>query len=472
MNENILKKEFQLPKCDKKALGRFILSFLIPNIVFLLVCFFLSATRPIINIDYIFTCLLLVFNNRFAIVVGFIIYVLMMFIEAYIIIVQFFNFFDLAGLRDFLPFMFDAPQEYIFLYSLLIIFAIVLPISARILNKSVQKLYAIVFSIFLFILFYLFGYMGDFKYVSKNGGGFAVSNHYVYSQSFNTQLLTSGLFGRALLQPTKLIAYSEKYERVAGNIKQPYSNKILLILAESLGSLKNESAQQEMFNKFNERKENYEFLNIGEISVNNATVQGELRELCNKTTEDGHDSRHLSAEDFVTCLPQILAKQDYYTVAFHGAGSNMYHRKSLYPKLGFQKAIFNEQMQNKKRCHSFHGACDSEIFSLVVNEFKQHDKILVYWLTLTSHYPYDKRDIFNQRFDCEKFNIKQDNPICRNIQMQVQFLDQLMELTELPEMKGVEVLLVGDHAPPAFDSKAYELIKFQKSSFIHFKIKE
>ena len=56
--------------------------------------------------------------------------------------------------------------------------------------------------------------------------------------------------------------------------------------------------------------------------------------------------------------------------------------------------------------------------------------------------------------------------------MQVQFLDQLIELTKLPEMKGVEVLLVGDHAPPAFDSKTYELIKFQKASFIHFKVKE
>lgn len=474
MNENILKKDFQLPKCDKKALGRFVLSFFLPNIVFLLACFFLSATRPLINIDYIFPCLLLSFNNIFARIIGFVIYVLMIFIEAYIIMVQFFNFLDLGGLRDFLPFIFDAPKEYIFLYSLLIIFAIILPLSAWILNRNAQKLYAIAFSIIAFIAYYLFGYMGNFTcecIFEKKGGAFAVPVFYVYSQTFNTKMVSSGLFERSLFRHAQLISYPENNERAAGNIKQPYNKKILFIVAESLGTLTDESAQQEMFSKINEQKENYEFLNVGEISVNNATVQGELRELCNKTTEGGYDSRHLSAEDFSTCLPQLLVKQGYYTVAFHGAGSNMYHRKSLYPKLGFKKIMFNEQMLDKKRCHSFNGTCDSEIFPLVANELAQHDKVLVYWLTLTSHYPYDKRDIFNHRFDCVQFNIEQDNPICRNIKMQTQFMDLLAQLSVLPEMSGVEVFIVGDHAPPAFE-KVNNIRKYNKVSFVHFKIKE
>ena len=475
MIENILKKDLKLPECDKKTLGRFILSFLIPNIFFLLTCFFLSATRPIINIDYIFPCLLLAFNNRFVIVVGFLMYVLMIFIEAYIIMIQFFNFLDLAALRDFLPFMFDAPKEYIFLYGLLIIFAIVLPLSARILNDGVQKFYAIVFSIIAFIVYYLFGYMGSFDckyFFEKNGGDFAVPVYYIYSQTFNTQMVSAGLFERSLFRSAQLIQYPENKERAATNIQQPYNKKIFFIVAESLGSLTDESAQQEMLSKLNEQKENYDFLNIGELSVNNATVQGELRELCNKTTDGGHDTRHLSVEDFSTCLPQLLVKQGHYTVAFHGAGSSIYHRRSLYPKLGFKKTMFNEQMQDKKRCHSFKGTCDSEIFPLVANEFAQHDRILVYWLTLTSHYPYDKRDIFNQRFNCEQFNIEQDNPMCRNIKMQTQFMDLLAQLSTQPEMRGVEVLIVGDHSPPVFEPEAYRIRKFNKVSFIHFKIKE
>ena len=187
---------------------------------------------------------------------------------------------------------------------------------------------------------------------------------------------------------------------------------------------------------------------------------------------NGHNTRHFTANDFSDCLPQILSQQGYHTVAFHGAGSTMYHRKSLYPKLGFQKLMFNEQMQDKKRCHSFKGTCDSEIFSLVANELAHNEKALVYWLTLTSHYPYSEQDIFNHRFDCKQFNIANNHTVCRNIKMQTQFMDLLAQLSMQPEMKGVEVLIVGDHMPPAFEEDIYQYIKLHKSAFVHFKIKE
>ena len=473
MASDILKKDFQLPKCDKKALGRFILSFLLPNIVFLIVCFFLSAARPLINIDYIFPCLLLVFNNKFIRITGVILYVGVILLDAFTIITQFFQFLDLAALRDFLPFVFDAPKEYIFLYSLLGVLLIVLPLSAWILNKKAQKTYAIIFSIIAFIVFYLFGYMGNFRYINKSNDSFVSDYFYIHSQAYSISDSMSSIFAKALLNPSELSEFypNGEYQRASVHIKQPYNQKILLIVAESLGSLKNESAQQEVFRKISEQKDLYEFLTIDEVSINGATVQGEIRELCNLLLHNGHDTRHFNAEDFAVCLPQVLAKQGYHTVGFHGAASSMYHRKSLYPKLGFQKLMFNEQMQNKKRCHSFKGTCDSEIFPLVANEFANNDKALVYWLTLTSHYPYSEKDIFNHRFDCKQFNIA-NNTICRNIKMQTQFMDLLLELSMKPEMKGVEVLVVGDHMPPAFKDDIYQTIKLYRSAFAHFKIKE
>ena len=151
----------------------------------------------------------------------------------------------------------------------------------------------------------------------------------------------------------------------------------------------------------------------------------------------------------------------------------MYHRNSLYHKLGFKKTLFNEQMLGKKRCHSFKGTCDSEIFQLVADEFSGKDKVLVYWLTLTSHYPYDEIDIFNHRFDCAKFNIETNTSICRNIKMQTQFMDLLADLSMQPGMKGVEVLVVGDHMPSGFDGEdVFKTIKLHRSAFVHFKIKE
>ena len=475
MASDILKKDFQFPKCDKKSLGKFILSFLLPNIVFLIACYFLSAVRSLINIDYIFPCLLLAFNNKFIRITGVILYVGVILLDAFTIITQFFQFLDLAALRDFLPFVFDAPKEYIFLYSLLGVLLIILPLSAWILNKKTQKTYTFIFSIMAFIVFYLFGYMGNFKYIHKSHDSFVSDYFYIHSQSYLITDSMSSMFGRALLKPSELSEFSpnsKKLHRASVHIKQPYNDKILLIVSESLGSLKNESAQQEVFRKIDEQKNNYEFLTFGEIHFDGATIQGEIRELCNKLLHNGHDTRHFTADDFSACLPQKLSQQGYHTVAFHGAGSSMYHRKSLYPKLGFQKAIFNEHMQDKKRCHSFKGTCDSEIFSLVAQEFAQHDKALVYWLTLTSHYPYSEKDIFNHRFNCGQFNIE-TNSICRNIKMQTQFMDLLAELSKQPEMKGVEVLIVGDHMPPGFDGEnVYQTIKFHRIAFAHFKIKE
>lgn len=473
MASDILKKDFQLPKCDKKALGRFILSFLLPNIVFLIVCFFLSAARPLINIDYIFPCLLLAFNNKFIRITGVLLYIVVILSDAFTIITQFFQFLDLAALRDFLPFVFDAPKEYIFLYSLLGVLLIILPLSAWILNKKAQKTYAMIFSIIAFIAFYLFGYMGNFRYINKSNDSFVSDYFYIHSQAYSISDSMSSIFAKALLNPSELSEFypNGEYQRASVHIKQPYNQKILLIVAESLGSLKNESAQQEVFRKISEQKDLYEFLTIDEVSINGATVQGEIRELCNLLLHNGHDTRHFNAEDFAVCLPQVLAKQGYHTVGFHGAASSMYHRKSLYPKLGFQKLMFNEQMQDKKRCHSFKGTCDSEIFSLVAQEFANNDKALVYWLTLTSHYPYSEKDIFNHRFDCKQFNIA-NNTICRNIKMQTQFMDLLLELSMKPEMKGVEVLVVGDHMPPAFEDDIYQTIKLYRSAFAHFKIKE
>ena len=473
MNENILKKDFQLPKCDKKALGRFVLSFLLPNIVFLCVCFFLSAVRPLISIDYLIPCLLLSFNNRFIRIIGALSYIMVMLIDAYMIIVQFFQFIDIAILRDLIPFMFSGPKIYIFLYVFLFATVIILTTFSWWLNKNQQKIYVIIFSSIVFLIFYIFGFMGDLKYSKKSVPVFSGEYHYIYSQFQYIRELNSIPFGKGMFRGTKLAPYPKERGRAMRNVQQPYNDKILLIIAESLGSLKNEQAQKEIFKQLVNKKEYFDFLVIDEIDTGSVpTLHAELRELCDLSMYFGNDTRKYDESLFVNCLPQILKKQGYHTVAFHGAASHMYHRNTLYPKLGFQKMFFFEQMQDKKICHSFKGTCDSEIFSLIKQEILNHNKIFAYWLTLTSHFPYDERDIFNHRFDCTKFNIPTDNAICRNIKMETQFIDLLAELVEQPEMRGVEVLIVGDHIPPAFEDNIYQTIKLQQSAFAHFKIKE
>ena len=219
MSKNILKKDFQLPKCDKKALGRFILSFLLPNIVFLIACFFLSAVRPIISIDYLIPCLLLSFKNRFIRIVGVFSYITAMLIDAYMIIIQFFQFLDIAILKDLIPFMFDGPKIYIFWYSFLFVTVVVLTTFAWRLNKNQQKIYVIIFSVVVFIIFYIFGFMGDFKYSKKSVPVFSGEYHYIYSQFQYIRELNSTPFGKGMFKGTKLAPYPKEKDRAVRNLQ-------------------------------------------------------------------------------------------------------------------------------------------------------------------------------------------------------------------------------------------------------------
>ena len=60
-----LSNERTFPPCDGKLLFKFILSFLLPNIIFFGIAHYLHATRLIINVDYILPCVLLLFHYRF-----------------------------------------------------------------------------------------------------------------------------------------------------------------------------------------------------------------------------------------------------------------------------------------------------------------------------------------------------------------------------------------------------------------------
>ena len=62
--------------------------------------------------------------------------------------------------------------------------------------------------------------------------------------------------------------------------------------------------------------------------------------------------------------------------------------------------------------------------------------------------------------------------LCRNFRLQAQFFDGLAELIQSPEMKGVEVFVVGDHAPPVLDMKEHrQLNRKALVAWLHFKIK-
>ena len=109
---------------------------------------------------------------------------------------------------------------------------------------------------------------------------------------------------------------------------------------------------------------------------------------------------------------------------------------------------------------------------VVADKFSENlsQNLFFYWMTLTSHQPYDKQDIFNKRFECEKFELSENDDLCRNTRLHTQFFDDLAKLIQKPQMQGVEVIVVGDHQPPIF---GYDIkhIHSLSVSYLHFKIK-
>ena len=69
--------------------------------------------------------------------------------------------------------------------------------------------------------------------------------------------------------------------------------------------------------------------------------------------------------------------------------------------------------------------------------------------------------------------MKPEGDICRNAKLETQFLDNLAKLVLRPEMKGVEVVIVGDHMPPLFgNEEIYPYLRWQDVSWLHFKVKD
>ena len=174
---------------------------------------------------------------------------------------------------------------------------------------------------------------------------------------------------------------------------------------------------------------------------------------------------------FEDCLPNRLQAAGYATGAMHGATSLMYDRRHWYPRAGFQETVFFEDRIWPRRCYSFPGACDLDMLPVLEEFFSRPGKRFMYWLTLNTHAPYDLRDLRNSTVDCSAFNIPEDTESCRLIRLQSDFFNGLADKLAHESLKGVEVIIVGDHAPNMLNLKERDK-DFRSSSvpWVRFKV--
>lgn len=482
---------------------------LLPNIVFLLGAYLIGIARPIINIDYFWACLLWVMPYRALRYVGIIVFLITSIIDATMMAMQLFPFLDFATAMSLAPFLLNAPVRYLVLVALVATYLCLMP---PIMLKLSKQWFAGKFSMSVLIIIALgllsYRQFQDYRYVQSEGERFGQSDYfYIHSQYKRYRWVTDSEFALYVNQiptitPIEIAHISPHFDvlkegidpvatrplvtntsnksaqlgdfgmELPADVAKNPSNRKLLIVAESWGVARDPKVQREILAGIYDKADHLAFLDTGYFGFSGATVEGELRELCQLDVDGGYAFSRLNEAELKNCLPNQLKNQGYHTIGMHAGYSAIYERDFLYPKMGFAETIFAETLSDRKRCSPFNGICDSEMFSEVVQAFAKHDKLFFYWLTLTSHSPFSTKDLHNPRLDCQKYNLPTGD-ICNNFRLHAQFFDSLGQILARPEMRGVEVIVVGDHMPPIMKTGSiHPYIQWQDVSWVHFKIKD
>lgn len=493
---------------DRRHLSLALVFVLLPNVAFLLGAYLTGIARPLVNVDYFLVCLLWMLPHRLARWVGTVAFVLTTLIDAMMMAMQLFPFLDIATAMSLAPFLINAPTRYLVMTGLVVVYLALMPVLMMTLR---QRWFAHRGS---FVAVLVWVVIGGVAYVSLNeykyrphiqAERFAQSDYfYIHSQYSRYRWVANSEFAehfgkipttkpidkayithhfgavksgitepesRPLVTTANSEATGDKGVEIGDVVRAP-SDKMLLIVAESWGVARNSNAQKDILAGIYRHRDKFEFVDTGYFSFSGATVEGELRELCQLDVEGGYNFARMDSTPFANCLPHRLNAQGYKTVGMHTGFSAIYERKHLYSYMGFGKAIFAEDYNHRKHCSPFNGICDSEMFDVVGQELASADKVFLYWLSLTSHSPFAEKDMVNPRFNCEKYEIPKGD-ICNNFRLEAQFFDGLGELLTKPEMKGVEVIVVGDHMPPVIVRHAlHPYLQWNDVSWVHFKIKE
>ena len=468
MATSIWSKQYKIPPIKLKKIVYVLALILVPNIAFLLISIVTETSRPVLNIDYVLPVMLLLLNNRLCQWLGFISLVIMTIPDLAMFVFQLFPFMDLQGALYLAPFLLQGPTRYIIFILAISIYAISLPFLIKSLSKSTDNFHTLLVGSIVLILSY-FASTSDLEYQQGSGATFGSTNNYVaYSQtSLYLSIQDLNFVKAAEIMPS---FSPTQYERVVKKIDQPFNDKVLFILVESLGAWTNNELQQEVLKPVSQQQNLFASYDSGIYEAPTSTITAEIKELCGQDVK-GYGLRLVPKDSFPECLPKILTDKGYKTTALHGANGKLYDRFSWYKKAGFQNTIFSENLHDAERCSAFHGVCDDEVFPIIKDYFKADKPAFFYWMTLTSHAPYAKKDIYSERIECASYGIK-DDEVCRNMQLQAQFFEGLAELNKQPEMSGVEVVLVGDHLPPIISGVArvreYEYLSV---TWLHYKIK-
>jgi phosphoglycerol transferase MdoB-like AlkP superfamily enzyme len=448
-------------KKNIQDIGMFFLFLLVTNLVFWFFSFYTGSIRPLINIDYFLIIIFFIVKNKFFNLIGIIFLFFVLSLDILLWIRQFFPFLTPIDAAILVKFFFSGPS----VYKLGILFFIFYFLFFIFFYHKISKNFFSRRLIVFLIGFCVFNLISNYYKVEKNlsiyvNDGFFVSQIY-YVYNLKNHMTFQQLSWKPILSKSDYISVlSNQFTHVKNK-----NFSVLFVINESWGEVKNKEIEKDLLHNISNTKQ----FQQGSIDFSGATVNAEMRELCQlKTSNFNMKSIESGLQD---CYPNKLKNEGFETYAIHGANSTVYDRYKWYSQVGFDHTLFFENLNNPTRCYSFAGACDKDIVTMVPNLFNQNNnKKFIYWLTLNTHYPYDNRDLKKYIFDCEKFSIKKESEVCRNLNLQKQFFNNLSKIINNKALKNTWVIVVGDHEPPLITKVDTKIFIKNKVSWLKFYI--
>jgi hypothetical protein len=203
---------------------------------------------------------------------------------------------------------------------------------------------------------------------------------------------------------------------------------------------------------------------IGTTTYYGSTTHAEMRELCN-TRKSYLD---VMRDDTIVCVPELLDERGYQTVSLHNFTSAFFGRHDWYPKLGFEKRIFGQDVidQMQRLCGGpFRGPCDVDLVPMIGKQLREAKQpTFFYWMTLSTHVPVAPRE-GTPRLDCDNGGGAVGHvEVCYMTEMWLDLFDSIVKMAV--SAQPMEILIVGDHAPPLWSKVGRELFTPGKVTWI------
>lgn len=272
-----------------------------------------------------------------------------------------------------------------------------------------------------------------------------------YVTNYSTHYQFGSMFGRN--KPVASAAEVSGFNAAAG----ASGRNVVLVVVEGLGYLNDPDARGRIAAPIFDRAITGKYkVTAGHTVYYGSTTAGEMRELC--------DTRTFYA-DFApkygySCLPGLLRRRGYTSVAVHGFSGGMFERKDWYPQVGFDRELFGEDLvrQTGRYCGgAFRGACDADLAPAITTAAQDAAASgkprFLYWVTLNTHVPVAPGDALTD-FHCERGNSGfGTTTVCRMAELWHDFFKTLSTIALDPSVYPADILVVGDHAPPMWSKR-------------------